>query len=308
MKVESQAIVVQGVVNQYVEWCISRIHVYPDKIIYKFRKMRKLIVAFVLILFRVTTVSAQDAEGCKEHPFFSRMPNFFISGCSQKFDKLEYYTSESETTSKEGELTIISYSFPEDASLKVPSQLQIIRNYENAILRLGGKKIYVDTQYLAYSLKKNSKDYIICVIMSNGNISHDLCVLEISEMVQEITANDMLDALNKDGFVPINVLFETGKSTIQEESLPVIDQVYELLNSNTALKVSVEGHTDNVGDAVSNKALSKDRAKAIMDALIAKGIDKSRLSSVGWGQEKPIADNRTEEGRAKNRRVEIVRE
>jgi OmpA-OmpF porin, OOP family len=268
--------------------------------------MKKLIIALVLLLFSTTTIIAQDAEGCKEHPFFSRMPNFYISSCSQKYDKLEYYTSEGELDSKEGELTIVSFSFPEDVSLKVPSQLQIIRNYENAILKLGGKKIYVGTEYLSYSLKKNSKDYIICVIMSNGNISHDLCVLEISEMVQEIQANEMLDALNKDGFISLNVLFETGKSTIQQESLPVINQIYDLLNGNPDLKVSVEGHTDNVGDASVNKTLSNDRAKAIVDALVAKGIDKSRLSSVGWGQEKPVGDNRTEEGRAKNRRVEIV--
>jgi outer membrane protein OmpA-like peptidoglycan-associated protein len=62
-----------------------------------------------------------------------------------------------------------------------------------------------------------------------------------------------------------------------------------------------------VGDAASNKKLSNDRAKAVMDALIAKGIDKTRMSFVGWGQEKPVADNRTDEGKAKNRRVEIVK-
>ena len=80
-----------------------------------------------------------------------------------------------------------------------------------------------------------------------------------------------------------------------------------MLNSNASLKISIEGHTDNVGDAVSNKKLSNDRAKAVMDALVAKGIDKTRLSSLGWGQEKPVADNRTEDGRTKNRRVEIVK-
>ena len=108
------------------------------------------------------------------------MPNFFISDCSQKFDKLEYYDSNGEIASKEGELTIITYSFPDDESLKVPSQLQIIRNYENAITKLGGKKIYVDKQNLTYSLKKNSKEYIICVAMSNGNIEHNLSVLEMA--------------------------------------------------------------------------------------------------------------------------------
>jgi len=235
------------------------------------------------------------------------MPNFFITGCSQNFNKLEYYISDEGTDSKEGDLTVISYSFPDDNSLKMPSQLQILRNYENAIIKLGGKKIWVGDQYLSYSLKKNSKDYIISVAMGNGNIAHDLSVLEISQMKQEVTANEMLDALNKDGFIALNILFETGKSAIQEESLPVVDQIFELLKSDPAIKISIEGHTDNVGDAATNKKLSTDRAKSVMDALVSKGIDKTRLSFVGWGQEKPVADNRTDEGRSKNRRVEIVK-
>jgi outer membrane protein OmpA-like peptidoglycan-associated protein len=71
--------------------------------------------------------------------------------------------------------------------------------------------------------------------------------------------------------------------------------------------VSIEGHTDNVGTASSNKTLSENRAKSVLDAIVARGIEKSRLSAKGWGQEKPIGDNKTEEGRAKNRRVEIVK-
>jgi OOP family OmpA-OmpF porin len=272
--------------------------------------MKNLILCGLMMFTSLSCVIAQnpnDAEGCKDHPFFSRMPNFFITDCSQSFNKLEYLISDEVTDTKEGELTTISYSFPEDVSLKVPSQLQIIRNFENAITKLGGKKLYVGNQYLSYSLKKNSKEYIISVEMSNGNIAHYLSVLEIGQMVQEITANEMLDALNKDGYIALNILFETGKSAIQGESLPIVDQIFELLSSNATLKISIEGHTDNVGDAASNKNLSNDRAKAVMEALIAKGVDKTRMSFVGWGQEKPVADNRSEDGRAKNRRVEIVK-
>ncbi|MGD0341218.1 MAG: OmpA family protein, partial [Bacteroidales bacterium] len=184
--------------------------------------------------------------------------------------------------------------------------LQIIKNYENAIIKLGGKKIYVNDHDLTYSLKKNPKEYIICVTM-NGDIMHELKVLDISLMKQEITANDIMDALNKDGYIALNILFDIDKSTIQNESLPVIDQIFELMKNNSTLKISIEGHTDNTGDAASNKKLSNDRAKAVMDAIIAKGIDKTRMEFVGWGQEKPVADNRSEAGRAQNRRVEIVK-
>ena len=71
--------------------------------------------------------------------------------------------------------------------------------------------------------------------------------------------------------------------------------------------MSVEGHTDNTGTAERNKTLSQERAQSVVNALKAAGIDKKRLNAVGWGQEKPMADNKTEEGKAKNRRVEIVK-
>ena len=272
--------------------------------------MKKLILFGFLMfagLFYVRAQNPNDAEGCKDHPFFSRMPNFYIESCSQSFDKLEYYVSDGVVETKEGDITRITYDLPDDdVTIKKPSPLQIIRNYENAIIKLGGKKIFVNDQYLSYSLKKNSKEYIICVTM-NGNIIHELIVLEIAPMKQEITANEMLDALNKNGYIALNILFETGKSDIQQESLPIVDQIFELMKSDATLKISIEGHTDNVGDAAINKKLSNDRAKAVMDALIAKGIDKIRMSFVGWGQEKPVADNRSEEGRVQNRRVEIVK-
>lgn len=98
-----------------------------------------------------------------------------------------------------------------------------------------------------------------------------------------------------------------GKSTIRDESRPLIDQIVKLLTDNTNLKLSIEGHTDNVGDAKSNKTLSDQRAKNVLDALTKAGVDGKRLSAIGYGQDKPVADNRNEEGRAKNRRVELVK-
>jgi len=127
-------------------------------------------------------------------------------------------------------------------------------------------------------------------------------------MKQEVDANVMFEALNKEGFIALYIHFETGKSDIQSESIPIVDQIVTMLKQNPGLKVSIEGHTDNVGTEASNQTLSENRAKSVMNALIAGGIDKSRLSSKGWGHTKPVADDRTEEGRAKNRRVEIVKQ
>lgn len=126
-------------------------------------------------------------------------------------------------------------------------------------------------------------------------------------MKQDITAHEMYSALNTNGSVALNILFENGKSVIQPESMKIVDQIAEMLKANPTLKVSIEGHTDNVGTAASNKMLSLERANAVIAVLVAKEIDKSRLSGKGWGQEKPVSENNTEEGRAKNRRVEIVK-
>jgi outer membrane protein OmpA-like peptidoglycan-associated protein len=247
-----------------------------------------------------------DAEGCKDHDLFTRMPGYYISECTQNYNSLDFYDAAGQDVKLEGNLTYAWYVFNLESGKTEPSYLQIIRNYANAILKIGGKKVYEYDGLGCYELKKNGKEYNIKVAATN-NSEIILNVLEMEAMKQEITANEMLEALNKDGFIALDILFDTGKSTIRPESLPVIDQVYQLLNLDTTLKVSIEGHTDNVGDAAANKKLSNDRAKAVMDAVIAKGIDKNRLSSLGWGQEKPVADNRTDEGKAKNRRVEIIR-
>ena len=269
--------------------------------------MKKLIFSIVLMFASVINGFAQtDSEGCKDHALLSRMPGYYILECTQNYNQLDFYDSKGQDVKLEGNLTYAWYLFNLESGKPEPSFFQIIKNYSNAIIKIGGRKIYEDNGLGCYTLNKNGKDYNIKVSCTNSS-DFLLYVLEMEPMKQEITANDMLEALNKDGFISLNILFETGKSTIKSESLPVIDQVYQLMNLDKTLKISIEGHTDNVGDAASNKKLSTDRAKSVMDALTAKGIDKSRLSSIGWGQEKPVADNRTEEGRAKNRRVEIIK-
>lgn len=101
-----------------------------------------------------------------------------------------------------------------------------------------------------------------------------------------------------------NILFAQGKSEIQQKSYPELDKLVSLLNSKPTMKIEVHGHTNNVGTM--NQEISEDRAKAVVDYLVSKGIRASRLSYKGFGDTKPIASNDTEEGRAKNRRVEFV--
>jgi outer membrane protein OmpA-like peptidoglycan-associated protein len=103
-----------------------------------------------------------------------------------------------------------------------------------------------------------------------------------------------------------NLQFETGKSVILKTSYPSLDQLAKVMNEDKALLLKIAGHTDNIGVESENLKLSKARAEAIKTYLSKKGIDEKRISAEGFGSTKPVADNKTNEGRALNRRVELV--
>jgi len=103
-----------------------------------------------------------------------------------------------------------------------------------------------------------------------------------------------------------NIFFDVGKFNLKDQSVSEIQKVQELLVKNPQLKVQINGHTDNTGDAASNKSLSLKRANAVVDYLISKGIDQTKVSAKGYGSERPIVSNDDESGgREVNRRTEI---
>jgi outer membrane protein OmpA-like peptidoglycan-associated protein len=118
---------------------------------------------------------------------------------------------------------------------------------------------------------------------------------------------DMGNDLKSNCHVAIyGVLFDFNKSTLQPASDPVLQQILDLLKKSPPLKIEVQGHTDNVGGDAYNQTLSEARAKAIVTWLTQHGIAADRLTAKGFGKTKPVADNATDTGRAKNRRVEIA--
>ena len=118
----------------------------------------------------------------------------------------------------------------------------------------------------------------------------------------------LYDRLMTDGkIITYGITFDIGKATIKPESMTEINRIFDLMNQNADLKFEVQGHTDNTGNAASNQTLSEKRAQAIVAKLVEMGIKADRLTAVGKGQNSPIADNSTDEGRAKNRRVEFVK-
>jgi OmpA-OmpF porin, OOP family len=107
-------------------------------------------------------------------------------------------------------------------------------------------------------------------------------------------------------FVLDGVTFDTAKATIKNESYPRLDKVVEYLLHKNNTRIQISGHTDNVGNPKTNKSLSLKRAQACRDYLISKGIDAGRIEAVGYGDERPIATNDTDEGRQQNRRIEAI--
>ena len=275
---------------------------------------KSLLILSLVIATQSLYAQGQDAEGSKDHPMFpNRMPNYLISEYSNNFDAVEFNLAAngSKMVTKEGTKTAINYGFDNDSGKPMPSVLQILRNYENASKKIGGTTLFLNaTEGIAvFKIVKGMKEAWVKVEMgANAAMNFTLSIVEVEAMKQEITSNDILTALNTDGYIALYITFETGKSDIQTESQGIVSQIAEMLKANPTLKISIEGHTDDAGNAISNKTLSENRAKAVMNALILKGINKSLLTAKGWGQEKPISDNRTEEGRAKNRRVEIVKQ
>jgi len=266
-----------------------------------------IFVLVCLLFLGMSPLAAQaDAEGCKDHPLFSRMTNFYIDACEvNDFDSYEFNLDEEKTVSVEGAKTYLSYYIKEGSP--VPSEIQVLRNYINAAQKIGGQVLYQNPFHVYLKITRGNSEFWVHVKACDGGDCYEVTIIEKKAMVQEVTANEILDALNSQGFIALDIHFETNQAVIKPESKPILDQIAAALRDNPSLKVSVEGHTDNSGTPQGNRALSLKRAEAVVAALVQAGIATGRLSAAGWGQEKPVADNRSEEGRAKNRRVEVVK-
>lgn len=253
-----------------------------------------------------------DAEGSKDHPMFSRMPGYYIDSYdAQDFAAFEFDTEP--VTKVEGRYWQIGYRLNEGAKKFGP--LQIGRNYTDPIVKRGGKKLVEELStgggHTVASLPAEGKKIWLEVAVHDGGETYELTVVEEAGMEQkvEFTAMELAKTLSEKGSVALhNILFDTGKATLKAESSSALAPVGELLKSDAGLKLEIQGHTDNVGAAAANLKLSQERALAVKTYLIQTfGVSASRLTTAGFGDTKPVADNKTDAGRAQNRRVELVK-
>lgn len=160
-----------------------------------------------------------------------------------------------------------------------------------------------------YVIRSQEKGNIYIQFTSN-NAGGTLNVLQeeaFQQTITKVTADDIAKDLTEKGKSILYINFDVDKANITTEGKEVVTQIAEALQNDKSLKIAIEGHTDNTGDASHNKKLSNERANAVMNDLISNGIDKSRVTAKGFGAEKPLVANDSEENKAKNRRVELVR-
>lgn len=261
--------------------------------------MKTVMFVFIVIMILLFTsyCPAQDITDSKDHPMFNRISGFYITDYSvEDFGAHEFYYENDQYINVEGKKTYIYYECDcEDAPLK------IIRNFSNAVKKIGGSSYEYTDHTTTLFVKEGNKETWAEVWATPETYS--LTIVEKGEVEQEITANAILKELNEAGKVILYINFDSGKSTIKKESLPIVEQIIEMMIQVPDINISIEGHTDSDGNNESNLKLSEARAKAVVDEIVNEGIDKTRVSSAGFGEEKPIADNSTEEGKAKNRRV-----
>lgn len=163
------------------------------------------------------------------------------------------------------------------------------------MLRTPGSEIWVETYYSDRPSDRGK--YFLTVVEKKG----------LETRAGLLPAEEMKRELDTKGHVALYINFDFDKADIKPDSRPIISEIVKLLSTNPGLNLTVEGHTDNVGIPDYNKRLSDARAKSVVAALTGQGIEARRLRAAGFGQEKPIADNSTDAGRAQNRRVELVK-
>ena len=275
-------------------------------------KKTAILLSGLLVLLALPLAAQQkDDPSCKDHPFFTRMPNSWIHGCKQKeFDAYAFQLGKGKTERVEGKYWEVHY-YPQASVKEKPSELQILRNFENAVLKQGGTVVSTEKSRETFRLTKDGKEAWI-EVWAEFTGKYGFRIVEKQAMVQDIVAN--AEAFSSDirttGHVAVyGIYFDTSKSDIKAESAQAIGEIAKLLKADAGLKVFVVGHTDSTGVVDSNLKLSQARAEAVVQALVREhGIAAARLRGFGVGPFAPVASNDTEEGKAKNRRVELVKQ
>jgi outer membrane protein OmpA-like peptidoglycan-associated protein len=269
-----------------------------------------LIAMTVLLAGALPLFAQEDVEGSRDHPLLTRMPNYYIDEYEEReFESFEFEVGSDKYQTVEGHRWVIGYNIKDDA--QPAGELQVKRNFENAIKRVGGTVVYADRGRSTLKAIKDGNEVWVEVHVYSGATSYELTIIEKEAMRQDVVANAdaWMGDINATGRAAVyGIYFDTDKAEIKAESEPTLAEIAKLLKNNPALNLHVVGHTDSTGAFDHNMKLSQARATSVMNALVSKyGIPTTRLQASGVGPLAPVASNDSEEGRAKNRRVELVK-
>jgi OmpA-OmpF porin, OOP family len=273
-------------------------------------------IAVAAFVFAASPVFAQtpgvDENDCKPSPLMSRMPGCGVYQCTNKdFDAIELVMN------KDGDMKEFEGAIDEVvlACATTASPLQLMRNAEAALKKAGYTIVFSgrhqNSDSPAVTANKGAQWITVQTGMFNEIPIYTQSGVLVKEMAQEMTASAqaMSDAIAKSGKLDVyGITFATGQATITPASDQVLGDVLAVLTANADWRLRIEGHTDNVGDKAANLKLSNARAAAVAAWLTGKGIDAARVSVAGLGDTQPVADNATEDGRARNRRVVLVKQ
>ena len=272
-------------------------------------------LVFSLLIAQGLNAQSADAEGCKDHPMFNRLANYHISQCIIKDDTTFSFPVESRIADDnkkqtvEGNYAYYSYIVNEDAPKT--SILLIFRGLENELKLNTGyvvARVVEPMNPSSFITGKVAKDNVDTWILFRATgFDYQLNMIEKRRKVQIIMADSMWNVLEKKDSLTVDILFDDNELTIIPASLPIIEQIDQMLKKHPSLRLNIQSYTDNRKGYPDDKILTSQRAKVVLDSLNARGTPKTRLSSIGWGRDKPVADNSTDEGRAMNRRIVISR-
>jgi outer membrane protein OmpA-like peptidoglycan-associated protein len=267
----------------------------------------------VIALFGLTNaVFAQpdpkDRKGCADSPVLSRMSGCFIYSCrTSDYDvgqfRVKAANNKTEDLKVEGASEEINYHCAPKTSM-----IEIIRNVEGA-LKAGGFTVRWQMDGANWAAVTGQKGPQWVYVQSR-NASYMLRTVRAKGLDQQMAANadgwaKQIEQTGRASIYGIN--FDTGKASIRPDSEKVLNEVLALLQKNGTWRMAVAGHTDNVGAKEMNLALSRQRAQSVAGWLTGHGVVADRLLPGGFGDLAPVAENATEDGRAKNRRVDLIK-
>lgn len=260
----------------------------------------------LLFIFTLLVNVEIYSQNVLDNPLVLKLSGFELVYSENKYDEIEFPMSEVDIIPLSGIKTFATFRYGNENTYKHPKANQIIQTYFDKVKSLKGKPLFKGDNYGSFQVKSNTKKFWCVLETHQEGETYTVTIIEQEKIQEAETAQEMLELLKSKGTVDLYFQFSTGSANLSQASYQTIKELSILLKQYAPrLRLSIEGHTDNVGSVEANKRLSLQRAIAVKNELIKNGIDRDRLETIGWGSEKPITPNDTDQGRLKNRRVSI---